>query len=188
MFEYIATFYQTGKLSFPGELDKALVVRELEYFGLQPVEVENIAKVEKVVTMRKTLKSRIHLFLADPSSSNYAAAWAAMDIAFIMISIICFILETEPGYQEAFQNPGHSWFLMLQWVEMVVAVFFTIDFVMRGCTWPSFRKFLSSSQNIIDLLSLLPFYAQLFLSQYMILNFGKILRVLRIFRVIKLFK
>ena len=188
MFEFIATFYQTGKLSFPGELDKALIERELNYFGLQAIEVDNIAKVEKVVTMRKTLKSRIHLFLADPSSSSYAAAWAALDIAFIMVSIICFVLETEPGYKEAFHDPGHNWFAILQWVQLVVAVFFTIDFVMRGCTWPSFRSFLSSSQNIIDLLSLLPFYAQLFLSKYMIINFGKILRVLRIFRVIKLFK
>lgn len=138
--------------------------------------------------MRKTVKSRIHQFLADPSSSRYAAAWAALDIAFIMISIICFILETEPGYKKAFQDPSHSWFLILQWLDMVVAVFFTIDFIMRGCSWPTFKGFITSSQNIIDLLSLVPFYAQLFLSKYMIINFGKILRVLRIFRVIKLFK
>ena len=45
VFEYIATFYQTGKLSFPNELDKKLIERELEYFGLQLAEADNIARV-----------------------------------------------------------------------------------------------------------------------------------------------
>lgn len=70
VFEFIATFYQTGKLNFPAELDKTLIERELDYFGLQALEVDNIAKVEKVcfidslitVTHTHTLHSYIYTY------------------------------------------------------------------------------------------------------------------------------
>ena len=47
---------------------------------------------------------------------------------------------------------------------------------------------ISSSQNIVDLLSLVPFFAQISMSQNLVVRCGKILRIFRIFRVIKLFK
>ena len=137
----IATFYQTGKMKFPAELDPRLIEKELEYFGLQPTEVDNIAKRSDYVSIPNTLKARIHLFLVDPSSTTPAAVWAGVDIVFITVSIVTFILETEPAYNPAFTDPDHAMYPFLYWLEVIIAGFFSIDLIIRAITWPNIKGF-----------------------------------------------
>ena len=188
MFEFISTFYQTGKMKFPTELDPRLIEKELEYWGLQPKKVEPTAKRNDFVPIPNTIKARIHLFLVDPSSTTAAGIWAGVDIVFITVSIVSFILETEPAYNPAFTNPDHVMYPFLYWMDVCIAGFFSIDLIIRAITWPSVKGFVTNGQNIVDFLSLLPFYAQLFMSKMAFFDSGRILRLFRIFRVIKLFK
>ena len=90
--------------------------------------------------------------------------------------------------QEAFQDPEHVMFPCLYWTELIVVAYFTFDFLLRAFSWPSIIAFVKSPQNIVDLLSLVPFYAQICFSGVVFIESGKILRIFRIFRVIKLFK
>ena len=92
---------QTGRLAFPHELDKTLIQREMEFFGLRVMDSERRPppREKSVVPLEAGFRSRIHVFLVDPASSRGAGVWAGVDIVLILISIVTYVLETEPGYQ-----------------------------------------------------------------------------------------
>ncbi|KAK3573500.1 hypothetical protein QTP86_025296 [Hemibagrus guttatus] len=79
--------------------------------------------------------------------------------------------------------------------ETFCVLWFTFEFVVRLAVAPCLRKFISNAMNIIDFVSVVPFYATLALEKAdaeeseELENVGKvvqILRLMRIFRILKL--
>lgn len=92
----------------------------------------------------------------------------------IFLSLISFSIETLPDISAELR----TWLHLL---EIVIIVFFSIEYVIRICIAPSIRGYVFSIYGLIDLASILPFY----------LAFGidlRAVRIIRMFRLIRVFK
>lgn len=100
-------------------------------------------------------------------------------IATILVSVIVVMLDSVPAMR-AEHGPA---FRAGEWVFTLL---FTVEYALRLASAPSARGYAGSFFGVIDLLAVLPTYASLLLpgGQYLIVI--RILRLVRIFRVLKL--
>ena len=148
-------------------------------------------------------RKAVHEFLLNPRSSKVATVWHSVDILFICVSIAFLIMETDPNLKEHFTDRTDRYYNAIYGINAFVIVFFTIDLVLRFFTWPSFLSFWKNIFNILDILSILPFYVGMIadltddsasmdnLTETEVDQMSKryvVLRVCRIFRIIRIFK
>lgn len=97
----------------------------------------------------------------------------------IIISVVVVMLESVPEIKQI--NP--SFFTITEWVLTII---FTIEYLLRVWSSENSNGYIFSFWGIVDLLATLPAYLALFFtgSQYFIIVRG--LRLLRIFRILKL--
>ena len=105
----------------------------------------------------------------------------------VVANVIGIILESVPEIHEAFEAEFHAF-------DLFSVAVFSVEFVMRvwsygekylhdkdGSAWKGRKEYLFSFYGIIDFVSTVPFYLQLILP-------GADLRVLRMFRLLRIFK
>jgi voltage-gated potassium channel len=104
----------------------------------------------------------------------------------VVANVIGIILESVPEIHEAFEHQFHLF-------DMFSVAVFSIEFVMRvwsygekyihtgGTAWDGRKEYVFSFYGIIDFVSTVPFYLQLLFP-------GADLRVLRMFRLMRIFK
>lgn len=100
-------------------------------------------------------------------------------IVLIVVSILVVMLESVDKFQIRFGR-------VLTYIEWVITILFTIEYLVRIWIVHNSLKFVRSFFGIIDLLSCLPTYIALFVSGTQGLIVIRALRLLRIFRVLKL--
>ena len=119
--------------------------------------------------MKEYIKSIVEL------NDNGLSRFFALSIQFLIIlSIVTFSVETIPDLKPQTRN-------ILESIELVCVIVFTIEYVLRIYVANKKLKFIFSFFGIIDLLAILPFY----------LAFGvdlRSLRALRFVRLLRLFK
>jgi len=93
----------------------------------------------------------------------------------ILISIICFTIETIPGLSD-------STMISLTIIQDIIIIIFTIEYIYNLLTTKDTTKFLLSFDNIVDLIVILPFYLALSLN----LNIVKIFRLFKLAKILKL--
>lgn len=93
----------------------------------------------------------------------------------IIISIVTFSIETLP-------NLSAQWIRVLNFIEIVCVVIFTLEYFGRIAFSKKGLKYIYSFYGIIDLAAVLPFYISLGID----LRSIRILRLLRLFRILKL--
>jgi voltage-gated potassium channel len=104
----------------------------------------------------------------------------------VVANVIGIILESVPEFQEAFSSEFHTF-------DLFSVAVFSVEFVLRvwsysekyahqgGSAWQGRKEYLFSFYGIIDFVSTVPFYLQLIFP-------GADLRVLRMFRLLRIFK
>ncbi|MEY2970304.1 MAG: hypothetical protein RLZZ599_677, partial [Bacteroidota bacterium] len=111
-------------------------------------------------------------------------AGKAFDVALFItigISVIAIMLESVPGIAA---TPGAiTWF---HGIEVRTTVLFTIEYVLRLWCSPKPTHYARSFYGLIDLISTLPFYLALLFPATGTLAIIRALRLLRVFRVLKL--
>ena len=116
--------------------------------------------------MREYIKSIVEL------NDNKLSKFFAFSIqVLIILSIVTFSIETIPDLKPQTRD-------ILQSIELVSVIVFTIEYVLRIYVADKKLKFIFSFFGIIDLLAILPFY----------LSFGIDLRSLRALRFVRLFR
>ena len=76
---------------------------------------------------------------------------------------------------------------VLNWIEGICIVWFTLEFISRFLSSPKPLKFMADFLNIIDILCILPFYLGLFLNEnYLFSKIKHLLQMLRVLRLLKL--
>lgn len=98
---------------------------------------------------------------------------------FILLSILVVCLESVPKIRASYE----SFFFYL---ETFFTIAFTIEYFLRIYSHPKPLKYLLSFYGIIDLLSIIPFYLTYFMPSGHYLITIRILRLLRVFRILKL--
>ena len=111
-------------------------------------------------------------------------AGAAFDVALlvaILLSVTCVLLESVPEINAEYGLP-------LRIAEWFFTVIFTIEYVLRLWTVAHARSYALSFLGIIDLLAILPTYLSVIFSGSQTLSVVRGIRLLRVFRVLKLMR
>lgn len=107
----------------------------------------------------------------------------AFDIAllvFILMSILLVIFDSLRLVPESY-----GW--VLQVLEWLVTLFFTVEYALRIYCSPKPRRYIFSFYGIVDLISTLPLYLGLFFEGALYLLIIRSFRIIRVFRVFRLF-
>ena len=107
-----------------------------------------------------------------------------LGLLFDLILLVLIVLSTIIVMMESvsvFDAKLHLLFVVL---EIIITIFFTVEYVLRIITIRNKRSYIFSFFGIIDFLAILPFYLSLF---FPITKYFLILRMLRMLRVFRIF-
>lgn len=100
-------------------------------------------------------------------------------LVLILISVSTVIFETIDVYDQKY----HKIFILIEWI---ITIIFTIEYFARIWVSEKPRKYIFSFYGMIDLLSILPLYLSLIFVQAKSMTVIRALRLLRVFRIMKL--
>lgn len=206
-FDAILYYYQSGgTLIRPEHVPPHVFINEVIFYDL-PEEAVQVIQLEAGIAdepeeqpMPNNYYMRIIWnTLEYPNSSRVAKFLAIFSVLVITLSLIIFCVETLPAFKAPPQNSNSTddskpspnsqnpyeklWFQL----NTFVIIWFTGEYVIRLITSPQKFKFLIGALNIIDLLSILPYYVQLGLEEDdSSISVLRVVRVVRVFRVFKL--
>ncbi|XP_074471893.1 delayed-rectifier potassium channel regulatory subunit KCNS3-like [Sebastes fasciatus] len=143
------------------------------------------------------VRSYVWLRLEDPGHSRGSKIIAVASLGLVLTSIIAMCVHSMPEYQQVDENEKPIEDPVLAVLEEICIAGFSAEFIIRLIVAPSCKKFLSNPLNIIDVASILPFYATLALEtadeevaeeNEDLENMGKVVQVLRLMRVLRILK
>lgn len=143
------------------------------------------------------VRSYIWLRLEDPGHSTASKIIAVASLSVVLTSIIAMCVHSMPEFQRLDENENLIEDPVLSILEVICIACFSVEFIIRLIVAPSSRKFLGNPLNIIDVASILPFYATLALEtadkdaaeeSEDLQNVGKVVQVLRLMRVLRILK
>lgn len=128
--------------------------------------------------VQSPFQQKIHeiIFEADTPAGK---AFDVILLWLIGISVIVVMLESVPRISSQYQ----TLFTIIEWV---VTILFTIEYILRICSVHKPLVYIFSFYGLVDLLSILPTFLSLFLPGTQYLVTIRALRLLRVFRILKL--
>uniref|UniRef100_A0A8C6V342 Potassium voltage-gated channel, delayed-rectifier, subfamily S, member 3a n=1 Tax=Neogobius melanostomus TaxID=47308 RepID=A0A8C6V342_9GOBI len=139
-------------------------------------------------------RRNIWLHLEDPSHSILAKLVAVTSLSAVLVSIIAMCVHSMPEFHELDENDREIENPVLTFIENLCVLFFSAEFVLRLAVAPLAKRFLCSPLNMIDLLSVLPFYVTIVFDMMdegestELENLGKVVQILRLMRVFRILK
>jgi voltage-gated potassium channel len=100
-------------------------------------------------------------------------------IMLILASVAVVVLESVPGLPPPLPA-------LLRAAEWLITIVFTAEYLLRLATAPDAARYARSFFGVVDLLAILPTYASLLLPGSQALGVVRAIRVLRVFRILKL--
>ena len=97
------------------------------------------------------LRNRLWMFFEYPGSTIFSTVYLAFFISITLLSVILITLDSVQSIQLSDKIP-------LEELDYVIYSIFTLDFIMRLISCPNQRAFWFNFYNLLDVLSLLPFY------------------------------
>ncbi|XP_041832761.1 potassium voltage-gated channel subfamily S member 3b [Melanotaenia boesemani] len=143
------------------------------------------------------VRSYVWLRLADPGHSTASKIIAVASLSVVLTSIVAMCVHSMPEFQHVDSNEKPIDDPVFTILEEICIACFSAEFIIRLIVAPSRRKFLGNPLNIIDVASILPFYATLALEtadeetaeeNEDIENVGRVVQVLRLMRVLRILK
>jgi len=193
-FEAIMYFYQTGGLlHVPCHVDPEIFRQELHYFKIHDLILKALPKPAEKKLMELPKHKNLQVLwklLEYPQSSAPAKFLAVVEIVVIVLAVASFCIETLPQFHESIRegwkkNETAAIFFAIEASCMVV---FTFEFILRVISCPDKLQFCKGILNIIDLITILPFYVTLLLQNERALDSFVVLRVVRLARVFRILK
>ncbi|XP_069713571.1 potassium voltage-gated channel subfamily A member 4 [Phaenicophaeus curvirostris] len=223
-FDAILYYYQSGgRLKRPVNVPFDIFTEEVKFYQLGEEamlkfrEDEGFVKEEEEKALPENeFKKQVWLLFEYPESSSPARGIAIVSVLVILISIVIFCLETLPEFRDdkefvmslslgkslsneslhldagehtIFNDP---FFI----VETVCIIWFSFEFTVRCFACPSKAHFFKNIMNIIDIVSILPYFITLGTDlaqeqgsngqQAMSFAILRIIRLVRVFRIFKL--
>ncbi|XP_047437967.1 potassium voltage-gated channel subfamily A member 10 [Mugil cephalus] len=227
-FDGILYFYQSGgRIRRPANVPLDVFANEIVFYELgheameQFREDEGFIKEPEVLLPTNELKRQFWLLFEYPESSSAARSVAVVSVLVIVISIFIFCLETLPVFRDdgdivtgvtqvinGTQGSSASYptakdlvtyftdpFFI---VETICIIWFCFELGVRFVVCPSKSDFFNNIMNIIDIVSIFPYFVTLATElattpdddvnsgQNMSLATLRIIRLVRVFRIFKL--
>ncbi|NXU84461.1 KCNA4 protein, partial [Xiphorhynchus elegans] len=221
-FDAILYYYQSGgRLKRPVNVPFDIFSEEVKFYQLGEEamlkfrEDEGFVKEEEdKVLPENEFKRQVWLLFEYPESSSPARGIAIVSVLVILISIVIFCLETLPEFRDDKEfvmslslgkglsneslhlNAGEHTIFNDPFfiVETVCIIWFSFEFTVRCFACPSKAQFFKNVMNIIDIVSILPYFITLGTDlaqeqgsqQAMSFAILRIIRLVRVFRIFKL--
>ncbi|XP_072218335.1 delayed-rectifier potassium channel regulatory subunit KCNS3-like [Leuresthes tenuis] len=143
------------------------------------------------------VRSYIWLRLEDPAHSTASKIIAVASLSVVLTSIVAMCVHSMPEFQRVDDNDRPIEDPVFTILEEICIACFSAEFIIRLIVAPSRRKFLCNPLNIIDVASILPFYATLALENADevtaeesedLENVGRVVQVMRLMRVLRILK
>ncbi len=154
----------------------------MKNFSISPETKEKFLEaIKKIKSKEYYTKTTVYNnFIDDPD--NFLGQIVEKIIVFcILISAITIIFESVWNNFEIYE---YELFL----IDFVVSVIFWIEYIYRFYKAPKKIKFSLNVLNVIDLLSFLPFFIEIFIKQNTWMDALKILRLFRVFRIFRILR
>lgn len=225
-FDGILYYYQSGgKIRRPANVPLDVFADEIVFYELghnameQFREDEGFIKDVDIPLPNNEMHRQFWLLFEYPESSNAARAVALVSVLVIVISIIIFCMETLPEFRDesdhvvptAVQPFNQSRYYTsvsppgvkvttfsdpFFFIETVCIAWFSFELCIRFMVCPSKSDFFHNLMNIIDIISIIPYFVTLITElatapqensgQNMSLAILRIIRLVRVFRIFKL--
>ncbi len=126
----------------------------------------------------KSIRNKLYeiIFEADTFAGK---AFDLLLLIAILFSIACVMIESVPSLEAAYSY-------QLKVAEWIITIIFSIEYILRIWVVRKAKTYLFSFYGIIDFLALLPSYLALFITGTHGLVVIRALRLLRVFRILKL--
>lgn len=129
-------------------------------------------------------RQSLHLLLEEPDSSWYAEKISQAILITIVVAVGSFVFSTVPAIMDS-----EVWPVM----EVVTTAIFTLEYGFRLLVSDAFGnvsklEFVKDRKNILDLLSVLPFYVELALQSLESVSAFQALRSIRLVRCLRIFR
>ncbi|XP_051885633.1 potassium voltage-gated channel subfamily A member 4 [Pristis pectinata] len=217
-FDAILYYYQSGgRLKRPVNVPFDIFAEEIKFYELGDEamlkfrEEEGFVKEEDKPLPEDEFRRQVWLLFEYPESSSPARGIAIVSVLVILISIVIFCLETLPEFRDERDFPSGSraangtvrasaaaaaatfsdpFFI----VETVCIVWFSFELLVRFFACPSKPGFFKNIMNMIDIVSILPYFITLGTELAQVQGNGQqamsfaILRTIRLVRVFRIFK
>ncbi|KAI7792229.1 potassium voltage-gated channel subfamily A member 5 [Triplophysa rosa] len=217
-FDGILYFYQSGgKIRRPVNVSIDVFADEVRFYQLGEDamdrfrEDEGFIKEEEKPLPQNEFQKQVWLIFEYPESSGPARGIAIVSVIVITISIITFCLETLPEFRDerelavasraingTQERPSLTFSDPFFIIETTCVIWFTFELFVRFFACPSKSEFSKTVMNIIDIMSIMPYFitlgTELVEQQGQEHNNGQqamslaILRVIRLVRVFRIFK
>ncbi|VDK58461.1 unnamed protein product [Anisakis simplex] len=151
------------------------------------------------------LRRQLWLLMEDPSSSTSAKGFALVSISMVIVSVTGMILASLPDIQADSVNNSSAIdeenlslkpHLLLDYIELVCLIWFTIEYLVRFAVCTKKCEFACKPLNIIDSLTIIPFYLEMILHVAGLgadtigefRGLAMVMRGVRVMRVARIFK
>ncbi|KAJ7987947.1 hypothetical protein DPEC_G00318520 [Dallia pectoralis] len=220
-FDGILYFYQSGgKIRRPVNVSIDVFADEIRFYQLGEDamerfrEDEGFIKEEEKPLPQNEFQKQVWLIFEYPESSSPARGIAIVSVLVITISIITFCMETLPEFRDERELPVSTrpdnstgprpsltftdpFFI----IETTCVIWFTFELIVRFFACPSKSEFSKTVMNIIDIMSILPYFITVGTElaeqqgqepqehgngQTMSLAILRVIRLVRVFRIFKL--
>ncbi len=129
---------------------------------------------------KQSFKQRVHQVLFE-SNTGIGKVFEVVLLGMIILSVLVVIIETVPAIQQEYRQ-------MLIWLEWILTIAFTIEYILRIYTARRPWGYIKSFYGIVDLISVIPTYLGLLIVGTHSISIVRALRLLRVFRIFKLTK
>lgn len=190
-FDAILFYYQSyGRLVRPDMVPENVFIDEVRFFQIRSAYTSTRDKIERALLGKdedlpqNLIQRKIWLLFSHPESSYAARVLAVLSVIIILLSVVIPCFESSSGGINSLNNNRSTFFSSL---EMACYIWFTFELVVRFCSAPHKLRFFRSMLNIVDIISVVPYYVLLTMQNtrapLSVLRAARMLRVLRIFKL-----
>lgn len=134
----------------------------------------------KEISPRKDWRHRLYVIIYE-ADTPAGKLFDVVLLWLIVVSVVLVMVESVNEINREYQQ----WF---NWAEWIITVLFTIEYIARIVIVKKPLKYIFSFYGIIDFLSAIPKYISLFFIGTQVLVVFRSLRLLRVFRILKLYQ
>jgi voltage-gated potassium channel len=133
-----------------------------------------------------TLRQRLYHFLFDQRTRS-GRRFEALCGLFAILSVVVIFIES--GVGTTYHLTFDEWHIFV-WLELIFTLVFTLEYLLRVCTWPQPARYVFSFWGFIDLATTLPLYV-MWLWPEIGINYlfaWRAMRAIRALRILKLLR
>jgi len=187
-FNTILNFYRTGKLHLTDEMCVLAFGDDLFYWMIDETLFDSccldkfIDKRELVITEMEDTSAQLERddeedfgtgkfskyqkciwdLMEKSESSKAAQVISVISMVFVAVSIVGMVISTVPALQIEDTNGNLIENPLLNMVETICIAWFTLEYFLRMAGAPNKWAFLKDGLNVVDVISILPFFVSLF--------------------------